>query len=99
MEPEKQDKNDLAPGVSFSGISPGKDANDLAKQEKRKEKKEKKKKQEMPIFWERLGPAESRKPGHSDWCRTVWRGGGLQEIVEDVPDGVHPAELEKKMAM
>ena len=95
MEPEKQDKNDLAPGVSFSGISPGKDANDLAKQEKRKEKKEKKKKEEN--MWEKLGPAESGKPGHSDWGRVVTRG-GLQEALEDVPDGVHPAEMEK-MAM
>ena len=85
--------------VSFSGISPGKDANDLKKQEERKEKKDKiHKKRKKQEIWEKLGPAESGKPGHSDWGRVVTRG-GLQEVWEDVPDGVHPAEMEKKMAM
>ena len=70
----------------------------MKKQEKRKEKKDKKRKKQDSSDWEKLGPAESGKPGHSDWGRVVTRG-GLQEIVEDVPDGVHPAELEKEMAM
>ena len=81
--------------VSFSGIPGDKDAKDEEAQQRKKEKKAKKAKKkhkkqtELPGPWENLGPA--RRQGFSEWGRIVTTD-GLQECIEEVPDGAHPAD-------